>query len=384
MPELEKPAIAGPDRDPRLGEHTSEVVVLVGGEAVFARTALARYRRACPRARHALARELRQTFAAWRSAGRRPAHRPRTSSGSGAAAAGRRRLPLDRARRQRPPAARAAHRGHDARTAPAELPRFAKALALALGLAGRARGHEPAPRRRSRPSAATRSCARRSRSLSGLAAVIAVSFGFSTIAELRALDAEHEMLAARLGAAVARRARRGDHRPRQGQGADRGRRRQGRRRPDAARRRLRRDGPALQGRPQGHRARRRRPRRAALEQGRRSRASCRRWATPRRSPKNMQGLPLLQGREARSARPSTPRASRSTSSSSTSSARTKKKAKPAAGAGARAVGAALGLGEARQDGGRHDDPARALREARAARAAAPRDPGLDPRGRSSC
>src|SRR5262249_13935293 len=37
--------------------------------------------------------------------------------------------------------------------------------------------------------------------LSGLAAVIAVSFGFSTIAELRGLDAEREMLGARLSVA---------------------------------------------------------------------------------------------------------------------------------------------------------------------------------------
>jgi general secretion pathway protein L len=80
------------------------------------------------------------------------------------------------------------------------LPRFAKALGLALGLAGRARGHNL---RRGALEAERSYPYLREKipMVSGLAAVIAVSFGFSAIAELRALDAEREMLVARLGAA---------------------------------------------------------------------------------------------------------------------------------------------------------------------------------------
>lgn len=81
------------------------------------------------------------------------------------------------------------------------MPRFAKALGLALGLTGRPRAHNlrrgPLEAERSYPYLREKIPV-----LSGLAAVIAVSMGFSTIAEVRALDAEREMLMARLGVAT--------------------------------------------------------------------------------------------------------------------------------------------------------------------------------------
>jgi general secretion pathway protein L len=78
-----------------------------------------------------------------------------------------------------------------------ELPRFAKALGMALGLAGRARGlnlrRGPLEAERHYPFLQEKVPL-----LAGLGAVIVVSFGFSIVAEMRALGAEHEALTTEL------------------------------------------------------------------------------------------------------------------------------------------------------------------------------------------
>ena len=82
----------------------------------------------------------------------------------------------------------------------AMLPRFAKAIGLALGLSSRSR----ALNLRQGALEAQRSypfLQEKVPLLAGLGAVIAVSFGFSIIAELRTLAAEHETLTAQLAAA---------------------------------------------------------------------------------------------------------------------------------------------------------------------------------------
>jgi general secretion pathway protein L len=197
MPELEKPAVPGPVALLDLGEHVSELVVLLGGEAVFART-LSRGTAGLPESAHNLARDLRQTLAAWRSQGG-DLLLGMYLVGSGASAQGVEHflatalgvtiLPLPRPRLE----------GLTPEQAD-QVPRFAKALGLAVGLAGRAKAHNL---RRGALEAERSYPYLREKipMLSGLAAVIVVSIGFSTIADMRALDAEREMLTARLGAA---------------------------------------------------------------------------------------------------------------------------------------------------------------------------------------
>ncbi len=197
MPEMEKPAAPGPVAILDVGDNSSELVVMLGGEAVFART-ISRGTAGLPQSAHNLARELRQTLASWRSQGGAVLGSVYLV-GSGASAQGAdfflstelgvTILPLPRPRLEGLTAAQAE-----------QMPRFAKALGLALGLAGRARGHNL---RRGALEAERSYPYLREKvpMLSGLAAVIAVSFGFSTIAEVRALDAEREMLVARLTAA---------------------------------------------------------------------------------------------------------------------------------------------------------------------------------------
>ncbi len=166
MPELEKPPgtalkDAGPVAILDVGDHSSELVVLLGGEAVFART-LSRGTAGLPESAHTLARELRQTLASWRSQGGGPL-RSRLPGGQRRERAGRRRLPRHRARAS--PSSRCLAPRLEGLTPEqaAQLPRFAKALGPG------ARARRPRPRRttsagaRSRPSAATRTSARRSR-----------------------------------------------------------------------------------------------------------------------------------------------------------------------------------------------------------------------------
>ncbi len=197
MPELEKPAVAGPVAILDVGEHTSELVVVLGGEAVFART-ISRGTAGLPASAHTLARDLRQTLGAWRSQGGAPLQGVYLV-GSGAAAEGAEVFLATELGVTLLPLPRPNIDGLTPEQA-AQLPRFAKALGLALGLAGRARGHNL---RRGALEAERSYPYLREKipMLAGLAAVIAVSFGFSTIAEVRALDAEHELLVARLAAA---------------------------------------------------------------------------------------------------------------------------------------------------------------------------------------
>ncbi|APR82074.1 General secretion pathway protein L [Minicystis rosea] len=198
MPELERPQVPGPIAIVDIGDVSSEIVILLGGDPVFART-LSRGTAGFPASAPALERELRQTFASWRSQGGDPlvclylcgpaasaenAHEF-LSEGLGVSV-----LPLPPARIEGMTPDQAA-----------QVPRFAKALGLALGLAGRSR----APNLRRGVLEAERSypfLREKIPLLSGLAAVIFVSFGFSTVAEMRALDAERETLVARLGVAT--------------------------------------------------------------------------------------------------------------------------------------------------------------------------------------
>lgn len=199
MPELGRPfqgAVAGPVAILELGETSSDVVMLEGAEATFART-LSRGTAGLPDSAPALARELRQTFAAFRASGGAPVAAVYLVGG-GASARGAEAflstelgvtiLPLPTPR-------------FEGITAEQEqmLPRFAKAVGLALGLTGRARGLDL----RKGPLEAERSypfLREKIPLLAGLGAVIAVSFGFSIIAELRALDAELGTLSAELAA----------------------------------------------------------------------------------------------------------------------------------------------------------------------------------------
>jgi general secretion pathway protein L len=198
MPEMEQPAVSGPVAILDIGEQSTEVVILVGGDPVFART-LSRGTVGLPASSVALVRELRQTFAAWRTQGGDPLA-CMYLSGVGAAAEnatgflaeqlGVNVLPLPEPRIEGLLPEQAA-----------QLPRYAKALSLALGLAGRSKGlnlrRGPLEAERSYPFLREKIPL-----LSGLAAVILVSFGFSTVAELRAIDAEHETLTTRLAVAT--------------------------------------------------------------------------------------------------------------------------------------------------------------------------------------
>lgn len=181
-----------------LGGRRTEVLVVAGGEPVFART-LSRGTEGLPDAAPQLAAELRQTFAAYHA----QASRPITTAyllGGGATAEGAEAYlahALGISVSVLPPLQVTALNPEHAPL----VPRFAKAIALALSLTPRPldldlrqgslsyqRGYgflkEKVPL------------------LSGLAAAIFISFLFSTWAELRALDREQEALEAALGAAT--------------------------------------------------------------------------------------------------------------------------------------------------------------------------------------
>ena len=183
-----------------LGAKASEVLVLENGEPVFARTlstgteGLPGYGRA-PRARHP--RQLRRAP----RAGRR--RRPRACSSAAAAPsspAPRASSPASLGDPGAGPARARARRDALGAEAMRELPRYAKALALALSLGGPRRRDEPASRPARRSSAASRGCASGSRVLAGLAAVILVSFVFSAWARLHAVHKERDALQGALGA----------------------------------------------------------------------------------------------------------------------------------------------------------------------------------------
>lgn len=202
MPELAAPSPAGagagaPIALLDLDYLTSEIVIVSGGEPVFART-LSRGTVGLPGTAPALARELRQTLAAWRNLGGEPLA-GMYLVGGGATAQGAEMflstqlgltilpLPTPRIEGLTPEQA-------------AALPRFAKALGLALGLTPKTKGFNL----RKGALEAERSypfLREKIPILAGLGTVIALSFGFSIVAELRTLDAERELLAASLATA---------------------------------------------------------------------------------------------------------------------------------------------------------------------------------------
>jgi general secretion pathway protein L len=177
-----------------LGETTAEMVVLLRGEPHFART-LSRGTRGLPATAAALARDLRQTLAAWRSLGGAPIQTLYLVGGGAAvqgaspylsAELGLSILPL--------PEPQLEGLTPEYRN---ELHLFAKALGLALGLDSRSRALNL--RQGSLEAARSYPFLREKVPLiSGLAAVIAVSFGFSIVAEMRSLGAERELLDAQL------------------------------------------------------------------------------------------------------------------------------------------------------------------------------------------
>ncbi|WP_437689465.1 type IV pilus biogenesis protein PilM [Sorangium sp. So ce176] len=200
MPELAAPPTAGasgPIAILDLDYLTSEIVILSGGEPVFART-LSRGTAGLPGTAPALARELRQTLAAWRNLGGEPLA-GLYLVGGGATAQGAELflstqlgltilpLPTPRLEGLTPEQA-------------AALPRFAKALGLALGLTPKTKGFNL----RKGALEAERSypfLREKIPILAGLGTVIALSFGFSVVAEMRTLDAERELLLASLATA---------------------------------------------------------------------------------------------------------------------------------------------------------------------------------------
>lgn len=180
-----------------LGSRRTEVVLIAHGEPVFART-LSRGVSDLPDGAPRLAAELRQTFLAW-DALPGPEIKGAYLLGGGAAAQG--------------ASAYFEHQlGVPVRVLPkigieglspeqSEVPRFAKAIALALGVAGRE--HDIDLRRG--PLAFQRGYGflkEKAPLLAGLVGAVLVSFVFSACAELSALEKEQAWLAARLEVAT--------------------------------------------------------------------------------------------------------------------------------------------------------------------------------------
>ena len=185
---------AGPVAVFDLEEARSEIVILDRGEAVFART-LSRGTAGLPASAPVLAREFRQSLAAWRvSDGARPEIVYLVGSGADAPGAaeffqgeiGIEVAPLPQARLD-----------GAALDKLASVPRFAKALSLALSLASRSKGYNL--RRGSLAYERGYGFLREKVPLlSGLFAVVLFSFFFATWAEFRALGRERETLEAAL------------------------------------------------------------------------------------------------------------------------------------------------------------------------------------------
>ena len=173
-----------------LGEHTSDVAIVASGEAIFART-ISRGTAGLPASAPALARELRQTLAAFRTQGGAPLTGVYVVGGGSSASGVESFLATELGVPILPLPASSAP-GMTAEQVLA-LPRFAKALGLACGLATRSRGLDL---RRGALSTERRYPFLREKTplLAGLAAVIAVSVGFSVLAEIRTLNAARDGL----------------------------------------------------------------------------------------------------------------------------------------------------------------------------------------------
>lgn len=179
-----------------LGAVQTEIVLLLSGEIPFART-LSAGTRDLPASAPALARELRQSFAAWRAMGGAPVERV-VVVGGGASISGSDTFLSEQL-------------GIEVSGLPAprmeglpadqlgQAAKFAKAFALAMSLGQRSRVMDL----RRGPLAYERGYGflrDKVPLLAGLSAVIVVSFLFSTWAELRSLGKEHEMLETTLSA----------------------------------------------------------------------------------------------------------------------------------------------------------------------------------------
>ena len=180
-----------------LGEDTSEVLVLERGEPVFARTT-STGTKGLPETAERLARDLRVSFAAYQAQGGAPPSRVYLCgagafvSGAEGFLSGSLEVPVQLLPE---PALDLAGLPPDAVR---DLPRYGKALALALSLAGRGAGLNL----RRGPLAFERGFAwvrERIPVLAGLAAVIVVSFGFSAWARLHAVHKERTVLESALG-----------------------------------------------------------------------------------------------------------------------------------------------------------------------------------------
>ncbi|HMJ11750.1 MAG TPA: pilus assembly protein PilM [Polyangiaceae bacterium] len=192
VPTLDGP---GPIALVDLGGARTEVLLLAGGEQVFART-LSRGVGGLPDTAPALAAELRQTFASWASHGG-DVVQAAYLLGGGAEAPG----AIDYLSYEvgipiapLPALAVDAMAAEDA----ARLPRFAKAISLAIGLIGRPRDLDL----RRGPLAFQRGYGflkDKAPILVGLVAAVFISFLFSTWAELRSLSEQNEILGRALG-----------------------------------------------------------------------------------------------------------------------------------------------------------------------------------------
>jgi general secretion pathway protein L len=187
VPEL---GVPGPVAIIDLEDTRSELVILERGEAVFART-ISRGTAGLPASAAALAREFKQSLAAWRvNDGTRPEIIYLVGSGAGAPGAreyfqgelGIEVAPL--------PPVRVDEADPDKLAA---VPRFAKALSLAISLGARGKGYNL----RRGPLAYERGYGflrEKVPLLTGLVVVVLFSFLFATWAELRALGQERETL----------------------------------------------------------------------------------------------------------------------------------------------------------------------------------------------
>jgi general secretion pathway protein L len=179
-----------------LGGSRTEVVILVNGEPAFART-LSRGVAGLPASAPALAGELRQTIAAWVAASGKDIEAMYLLGGGAHAPGAESYLAheLGLMVKQLPPLVMEGITPEIADT----IPRFAKAISLAVGLSGRARDLDL----RQGPLSYQRGFGflkEKMPVLLGLAVAILVSFLFATWAELRTLNREEETLSAALSA----------------------------------------------------------------------------------------------------------------------------------------------------------------------------------------
>lgn len=194
IPEIQRPVVAILDLD----DHHADFAVFQHGEPRFMRC-MSRGVSGLPSDRDIIASELRQTVGAWRMQGG-PALEAIYVVGSGRATPG---LDLFIRGELDIPVLDLPKPSLDGLTPEMteRLPRFAKAISLALGLSRRANDLNL---RQGRLEAQQTFQFLRDKTplLAGLGAAIFVSFGFSVFAEMRALDNEHAILAQQLGNAT--------------------------------------------------------------------------------------------------------------------------------------------------------------------------------------